>query len=129
MSARILLIEDKAGLLDTLKSLLELHNYTVYTASNGQEGLSIANRYLPDLVISDITMPVLNGYALLDSFRIDPQLSKIPVLIASAKNEAHEIELVMQKGAAGYLTKPFVFAHLHQEIKRLLGNSMTASKE
>ncbi|MBW8683670.1 response regulator [Chitinophaga rhizophila] len=120
MNANILLIEDKAGLLDTLKSLLELHDYTVFTASHGAEGLTVATRYLPDLVISDIYMPVLDGYELLDRFKQDPQLCKIPVLITSAKNDPQEIEDVLQKGAAGYLTKPFVFAHLHEEIKRLL---------
>lgn len=120
MNISILLIEDRAGLLDTLKSLLELHDYTVYTASNGEEGLSIAIRYLPDLVISDIYMPVLNGYELLDKFREHPELCHIPVLITSAKNQENEVEDVMRKGAAGYLSKPFVFAHLHEEIKRAL---------
>lgn len=120
MNTSILLIEDRAGLLDTLKSLLELHDYTVYTASNGEEGLTMAIRHLPDLVISDIYMPVLNGYELLDKFREHTDLCHIPVLIASAKNQEAEIDAIMQKGAAGYLSKPFVFAHLHEEIKRAL---------
>lgn len=120
MSTRILLIEDKAGLLDTLKSLLEMHDYTVITATNGEEGLSMAIRHLPDLVISDIYMPVINGYELLDKFREHPLLCKIPVLITSAKQEDHEIEDAMQKGAAGYLVKPFVFVHLHEQIKKAL---------
>jgi twitching motility two-component system response regulator PilH len=120
MNIRILLIEDKAGLLDTLKSLLELHDYTVITARNGEEGIAMALRHLPDLVISDIYMPVINGYELLDKFREHPLLCKIPVLIASAKQEDHEIEDALQKGAAGYLVKPFVFAHLHQQIKKAL---------
>jgi twitching motility two-component system response regulator PilH len=120
MNARILLIEDKAGLLDTLKSLLELHNYTVITASNGEEGLSLAIEHLPDLVISDIYMPLINGYQLLDKFREHPRLCNIPVLIASAKKEDAEIEDAIKKGAAGYLTKPFVFAHLHKQIRKLL---------
>lgn len=120
MNTRILLIEDKAGLLDTLKSLLEMHDYTVITATNGEEGLSMAIRHLPDLVISDIYMPVINGYELLDKFREHPLLYKIPVLITSAKQEDHEIENAMQKGAAGYLVKPFVFAQLHGQIKKAL---------
>lgn len=120
MNTRILLIEDKAGLLDTLKSLLEMHDYTVITATNGEEGLSMAIRHLPDLVISDIYMPVINGYELLDKFREHPLLCKIPVLITSAKQEDHEIENAMQKGAAGYLVKPFVFVHLHEQIKKAL---------
>ena len=120
MNARILLIEDKAGLLNTLKSLLELHDYSVITARNGEEGLAMAIRHLPDLVISDIYMPVINGYELLDRFREHPSLCKIPVLITSAKKEDDEIEHAMQKGAAGYLIKPFVFVHLHEQIKKAL---------
>jgi len=120
MSVRILLIEDKAGLLDTLKSLLELHDYIVFTASNGEQGLTMAIRHLPDLVISDIYMPVINGYELLDKFREHPQLSNIPVLITSAKMEQEEIADALKKGAAGYLVKPFVFAHLHEHIKKAL---------
>ncbi|MCF6402763.1 response regulator [Chitinophaga filiformis] len=120
MNARILLIEDKAGLLDTLKSLLELHDYSVITARNGEEGIAMAIRHLPDLVISDIYMPVVSGYALLDQFREHPLLHKIPVLITSAKKEDDEITTAMQKGAAGYLIKPFVFAHLHEQIKKAL---------
>jgi len=120
MSVRILLIEDKAGLLDTLKSLLELHDYIVITASNGEQGLTMAIRHLPDLVISDIYMPVINGYELLDKFREHPQLSNIPVLITSAKMEQEEIADALKKGAAGYLVKPFVFAHLHEHIKKAL---------
>lgn len=120
MNARILLIEDKAGLLDTLKSLLELHDYIVITAGNGEEGLARALQHLPDLVISDIYMPVINGYELLDRFREHPSLCKIPVLITSGRKEDDEIERAMQKGAAGYLIKPFVFAHLHEQIKKAL---------
>lgn len=120
MSAKILLIEDKAGLLDTLKSLLELHQYTVITASNGEEGLRMAIAHTPDLVISDIYMPVINGYQLLEKFGEDPELSKIPVLIASAKTGEEEINNALQKGAAAYITKPFLFAHLHENIRKLL---------
>ncbi|PWV49828.1 response regulator [Chitinophaga sp. S165] len=120
MNARILLIEDKTGLLETLKSLLELHDYSVITARNGEEGLSMAIQHLPDLVISDIYMPAINGYELLDRFREHPQLCKIPVLITSAKKEDNEIKDALQKGATGYLVKPFVFAHLHEQIKKAL---------
>lgn len=120
MSIRILLIEDKAGLLDTLKSLLELHDYTVFTARNGEEGLTLAIRHLPDLVISDIYMPVIDGYELLDRFRQHPQLATIPILITSAKMAEDEIADAYQRGAAGYLVKPFVFAHLHEHIKKAL---------
>jgi CheY-like chemotaxis protein len=120
MLSTILLIEDKPGLLDTVQNLLELHDYAVITATNGQEGVDMARSRLPDLVISDIYMPVLNGYQLLEQFQLDEKLARIPVIILSAKNGEEEMNLAYQKGAAGYLTKPFLFVNLHEQIKRLL---------
>lgn len=120
MSHTILLIEDKPGLLDTVQNLLELHNYTVITAMNGQEGVQKARRFSPDLVISDIYMPLLNGYQLLEQFQQDESLSHIPVIILSAKNAEEEVNMAYQKGAAGYITKPFMFTSLHETIEKLL---------
>jgi DNA-binding response OmpR family regulator len=120
MSPTILLIEDKPNLADTLKSLLELYHYTVIVAPNGEEGLRMARQHLPDLVISDIYMPVLNGYELLELFKQDARLSKIPVVMLTAKTEIEEIDLALQKGADGYVTKPFLFRNLHAVIKKLL---------
>ncbi|SFE03397.1 Response regulator receiver domain-containing protein [Chitinophaga sp. CF118] len=120
MSNTILLIEDKPGLLDTVQNLLELHDYKVITATNGKEGIELAKSHHPDLVISDIYMPVLNGYQLLEQFQLDETLCKIPVIILSAKTGEEEVNLAYQKGAAGYLTKPFLFTSLHEQIKKLL---------
>jgi len=120
MSNTILLIEDKPGLLDTVQNLLELHHYHVITATNGREGIELARTHQPDLVISDIYMPVLNGYQLLEQFQQDEQLSKIPVIILSAKTGEEEVNLAYQKGASGYITKPFLFNSLHENIKKLL---------
>ena len=123
MNNTILLIEDKAGLLDTVQSLLELHDYQVITATNGKEGIQLAKTHHPDLVISDIYMPVLNGYQLLEQFQQDEELSKIPVIILSAKTGEEEVNLAYQKGASGYITKPFLFTSLHENIKKLLINN------
>lgn len=117
MNNNILLIEDKPGLSDALKSLLELHQYTVTVATNGEEGLRAARRLLPDLVISDIYMPVLNGLDLLDSFRDDPVLHEIPVIMLTARSEIDDVQQAMEKGAAGYVTKPFLFKNLHAVIQ------------
>ncbi|WP_298733697.1 response regulator [uncultured Chitinophaga sp.] len=120
MNKTILLIEDKPTLLDTLKSLLELNHYKVIVASNGAEGMEQAKLNRPDLVISDIYMPVLNGYELLELLKKDDMLRNIPVIMLTAKTEIDEIDLAMQKGADGYVTKPFVFKNLHAIIKKFL---------
>jgi CheY-like chemotaxis protein len=92
----------------------------VITATNGQEGVDLARIHHPDLVISDIYMPILNGYQLLEQFQQDEQLHKIPVIILSAKTAEEEMNLAYQKGAACYITKPFLFTSLHENIKKLL---------
>jgi len=117
MNNTILLIEDKPSLSDALKSLLELHQYTVATATNGEEGIRAARKLRPDLVISDIYMPVLNGLDLLDSFRDDPALQDIPVVMLTARSEIDDIQQALERGAAGYVTKPFLFKNLHAVIR------------
>lgn len=120
MQHTILLIEDKPGLRDTLQSLLELHQYKVITAANGEEGIQIATQHRPHLVISDIYMPVLNGYALLEAFRQDAVLRHIPVIILSARSATEEINLALEMGASAYINKPFLFANLNASIQKLL---------
>ncbi|WP_126245943.1 response regulator transcription factor [Chitinophaga rhizosphaerae] len=117
MNNTILLIEDKPSLSDALKSLLELHQYTVATAANGEEGIRAARKLRPGLVISDIYMPVLNGLDLLDSFRDDPALQDIPVVMLTARSEIDDIQQALERGAAGYVTKPFLFKNLHAVIR------------
>lgn len=120
MNKKILLIEDKTSLSETLSSLLELHQYDVVTAANGEEGVQLARTHNPDLIISDIYMPVLNGYEMLELFKKDTMLQRIPVIMLSAKTEIDEINLAMDKGAAGYVTKPFLFRNLHAMIRELI---------
>ncbi len=120
MTKTILLIEDKPTLQDTLKSLLELYQYNVILAANGAEGVEQARLNQPDLVISDIYMPVLNGYEMLEQFKQDHTLRHIPVIMLTAKTEIEEIDMALQKGADGYVTKPFVFKNLHSIIKKFL---------
>ncbi|WP_343688205.1 response regulator [Chitinophaga sp.] len=127
MQYTILLIEDKTGLRDTLQSLLELHHYQVITAANGQEGIQLATAHLPNLVISDIYMPVLNGYQLLEAFQAHEKLRNIPVIILSARSAREEITLALEKGAAAYINKPFLFANLNANIRELLHTSGTAT--
>jgi DNA-binding response OmpR family regulator len=120
MTHTILLIEDNLGISENMKSLLELHEYDVLTANNGEEGATIAREQRPDLVISDIYMPEVNGYELLEMFSEHEEMRDIPVIMVSGRNEMDDVSLAMSKGAAGYVTKPFMFKNLHATIKRVL---------
>lgn len=88
MSKSILIIEDNAAVVSTMKSILELEGYTVHTASNGQEGIEELQRIGPCCVILlDMMMPVLNGWHFLDFQRSRPEFSATPVIVISAFGE------------------------------------------
>ncbi|WP_081210148.1 response regulator [Salegentibacter sediminis] len=104
---KILIVEDDKILRENTRELLEMENYNVFTAENGKEGMDAAKRLKPDLIISDILMPVMDGYQLLKNLIQDRETREIPVIFLSAKSEAEDIRTGMNMGADDYLTKPF----------------------
>lgn len=109
--ATILAVEDEVNLLMGLKELLEIasekYDLTVLTAVNGQEGLEILNQRKPDLIISDIMMPVMDGFAFLENIRQNPAWIHIPFIFLTAKGEHGDIHRGLSEGAEIYLTKPY----------------------
>lgn len=103
----ILLIEDDRALRENTEELLELSGYSVLTASNGKIGIEAAKKNLPDIIICDIMMPVIDGYGVLESLSSDKKTKQIPFIFLSAKTEHKEIRKGMDLGADDYLTKPF----------------------
>ena len=104
---KILVIEDNNEIRENASEMLELADYEVYTANNGQEGLQIIRSLKPDLILCDIHMPVMNGYDVLDHIMADPLLNTIPVVILSAFSERTDVQKGFEKGAADYIIKPF----------------------
>lgn len=88
MSKTILIIEDNAAVVSTMKSILELEGYNVHTASNGQEGIEMLQKIgSACVVLLDMMMPVLNGWHFLDFQRSKPEFRDIPVIVVSAFGE------------------------------------------
>tara|TARA_R110000764_G_scaffold240089_1_gene342315 strand:+ start:88009 stop:88371 length:363 start_codon:yes stop_codon:yes gene_type:complete len=116
----ILLIEDDVGILESTAELLELEGYRITTATNGKEGLQKIFHLIPDLVICDIVMPVMDGYELLEKIGIQPTFSAIPFIFFSAKSEKNDIKHGLSMGAVDYLTKPFELDELLLVIKNSL---------
>lgn len=113
----ILLIEDNEAIRETTAEILELANYTVFTAENGKIGVKLALETKPDLVICDIMMPVLDGYGVLQVFNKNPQLSGVPFIFLTAKTERTDFRKGMELGADDYLTKPFDESELLSAIE------------
>lgn len=117
---KILLIEDHDKIRENTAEILKLANYSVFTASNGKEGIEIALKEIPDLIICDIMMPVLDGYGVLHLLHKNEQLKHIPFIFLTAKTERSELRKGMESGADDYITKPFSGVELLTAIESRL---------
>jgi len=117
---KILLIEDNAAIRDNVAEILELANYQVLTATNGKEGVAMALEHLPDLIVCDIMMPVLDGYGVLHMLHKNKALQKTPFIFLTAKAERTDIRKGMELGADDYITKPFEGTELLSAIESRL---------
>jgi len=121
MKHKILLVEDNEPIRENTTELLELSNYTVLAACNGEEGLDLALQQIPDLILCDIQMPKMNGFNLLRHIRGQASLKNTFFVFFTASSEKKEIEKGFQMGANGYIIKPFTEDELLGKLKSLLG--------
>jgi DNA-binding response OmpR family regulator len=116
-----LVVEDNKDLCNLLRLQLE-DKYKVYTAGNGVEGLKKINLYHPDIVVTDQMMPEMTGTEMLQQIRNDFQISHIPVIILTAKNDEEAKINAISMGANAYITKPFSKEYLIARIEQLLSD-------
>lgn len=114
---RILLIEDTKEIRENVAEILELHQFDILTACNGEEGLRLAYAHLPDVIVCDVKMPKMTGFELLAVLRRDPTTANIPFIFISASAQDSDIEKGRESGAFAYLTKPFKKEDLLQLIE------------
>lgn len=103
---QILLVEDSRDIRDVLTNTLELEKYTVYTAENGQAALKVLQDTTPDLIISDINMPRMNGIEFYKAVRQNPVWTTIPFIFLTANSTPEDIQAGRSLGVEDYLTKP-----------------------
>ena len=103
----ILVVEDDLALLEGVRELLELSEYKVLTAANGREALDVLEKKQPDLIVSDIMMPEMDGYQFHEKVSAQPELSAIPFIFLTARGEKTDIRRGKELGADDYITKPF----------------------
>jgi len=116
MQKRVLLIEDEPMLRENIKLILRLHDFDVVDCANGVLAVEQLENYLPDIIISDIKMPEMNGYELIEYVRNNPKLLKVPFIFVSAKIDRSEVREGMDSGADDYITKPFKAEELIRAI-------------
>jgi len=117
---RILIIDDEEQLVLMLKFRLKTMGYEVLEAYDGEEGLRVARKEKPDLILLDIMLPLKDGYEVCRELKNDPGYSDIPVILFSAKVEETDVEKGGEAGADAYITKPFESTVLVDEIEALL---------
>jgi CheY-like chemotaxis protein len=104
---KILVIDDNLDICENSIEILELSGYQAFGASDGQTGIELAIREIPDIIICDIMMPGLDGYEVLQKLRNHSQTAQIPFVFLTAKSEKTDIRSAMELGADDYLMKPF----------------------
>ena len=118
---KVLIVDDEAFNVDYLEQALEDSNYQIITASNGKEALDKIQSEQPDLVLLDLMMPILDGFAVLAQVKADQVLRDIPFIIISSEHDSKSVVKGIKQGAEDYLTKPVNADLLVKKVKDYLG--------
>lgn len=113
----ILVVDDEVDITDTYAMLFELHDFTVITASNGADALAKASQAMPDIVVSDCMMPLMNGIDFCIALRALPGGQRVPVILSSGAPELHDLS---HSPHDMFLRKPIFFEQLLDHVQRLL---------
>jgi two-component system, LytTR family, response regulator len=114
---QILVLEDDEQIRLPLVDLLEANGYEVISATNGRDGIEMARKEDPELIISDIMMPEVDGYAVFEAMQSDPKTAIIPFIFLTAKTDISDIREGLGLGADDYITKPFQPRELLESIR------------
>lgn len=122
----ILVVEDSPTQAEQLRFLLEKHSFTVTIAVNGKEALEAARRSKPSLIISDILMPVMNGYELASEIKKDSSLKGVPIILITTLADGQDLLKRAAVVADGYFTKPYDDNYLLNKVENLLSSANSA---
>lgn len=119
---KILIVEDQPEIRELIRITLEFDDYTIYEAGTGADGLALAERHRPDLLLLDVMMPGgMDGIEVCRRVRANTNLRRSKIIMLSAKSQAGDKSAGLGAGADTYLTKPFSPVELMNVIKRVLG--------
>lgn len=118
--ATIVLCEDDPTIRKLIQVALRPLQHTLLVAGDGDTGLALIRRERPSIVLTDLAMPGMDGFQLVDALGEDPELSRTPVLVITASAQRQTIEASRARGVADYLVKPFTAGDLRAAVQRLL---------
>jgi two-component system cell cycle response regulator len=117
---KILTVDDSRTIRLIVTRALRAYDCTIFEGSNGEEGLAVAAREKPNLIILDVTMPVMDGITMLTKLKEDPELKAIPVIMLTAESGRENILQIARIGVRDYLVKPFKEDVLVERISRVI---------
>ncbi len=115
--SKIVFCEDEVRIQKVFRIMLRSTEHELYLASDGLEGLEVIERVRPDLIFTDISMPICDGYQLADAVKAQPHLAHIPIIFISAFAQRAEMEEGYRHGGVSYIVKPFSAADLYEKIE------------
>ena len=122
---KLLVIDDELIVSHSIIKFLAKQGFEAVAAADGKAGLKLAAELLPDLIVCDLKMPVMDGYEVLAALRRDPRLADIPLIVLTAQSEPSQVRRGMNLGADDYLTKPVNLEDLLSTIQARLGRRRT----
>ena len=117
---KILIVDDEPNIVMALEYTFKKNNFEVFIARDGHEALDILKKQLPDVIILDVMMPMVDGYATLEQIKKEESLQHCKVIFLSAKNKEKDIETGLSLGANLYVTKPFSIKKLVDQVHELI---------
>jgi two-component system OmpR family response regulator len=121
MARQVLIVEDEPHIVESLAFVLGREGFAVSSVMDGESALEKLRRAPPDLMILDLMIPRLNGFEVLKAAKADATLRAIPVMVLTAKGQAHDRRLAEEIGSDGFMTKPFSNRELVEQVRRLIG--------
>jgi len=119
---KVLLIDDTLSLLEEIKDILLMEGYDVTTATDGYDGLQKISKANPDIIITDLVMPDMNGYQLIEKIKSIDKFKDVPIIVLSAQAAKEDKEKAFELHADKYLTKPCAASDLVDAIEEITTN-------
>lgn len=119
MSLKVLIVDDDSGIRKLLSRFLEREGFNPVEAENGLDGVELAKKEHPDIIILDVMMPQMDGLTAARLIKFYKPLSQVPIIFLTAKDEEKEIELAEAARAEAYITKPFDVRQVIEVVKSL----------
>lgn len=117
---KVLVVDDEPNIVQTLQDRLEMNDYTVVTACNGEEGLRLAQQESPDLILLDVIMPIMDGHETLEELRRQDWGRDISVIMLTARSQAQDIARARACDIEDYIIKPFDLSELLEKIESIV---------